>query len=455
MQAGTVQAATVQAGTVQAATVPLAQRARSPAPAAGPSAPHQAAATPVVPAAPAPINPDSVPPIPTSDAPSGLLSRFIAGIVRHRFVFIASPLAAIAVALVAWLMFRPAETTTTAVEVVTPQASAEIARSDAPAAAATPTIERTGQLAEPAAADEPASPVVAENQPAAADNAPAEEGPVKAAATPDSATTPDSAKPEAADVADESSPAAVAGATVGAAPVANERKLQPPVVGHLSQPVAPFAATPPGNALPKVTTDQVPPSATAPADDRGPADLLVAQESMPPVDVAARLADPLPGLQFKRVSLADFCDFLSRLSTVPITLDVDALAVAGVRVGDAVAISSQDTTVGDALTDVLSKRGLMYLVEGQQVIVTSPERKAAGLVTVTYDVRDLWRPEAASEVDRLAAMVSTLRCSAPWQDHGGKGRENGRRRALDRSSRIRSLSTPSSCSSTSCARRTA
>ena len=80
------------------------------------------------------------------------------------------------------------------------------------------------------------------------------------------------------------------------------------------------------------------------ADD----ELLVGQETRPVIDLAARLADPLPGLQLKRTPLADFCDFLARLSTVPITLDTEALAAAGVRVTDAISISAADTTVGDA-----------------------------------------------------------------------------------------------------------
>ncbi|HVW37424.1 MAG TPA: DUF1559 domain-containing protein, partial [Pirellulales bacterium] len=50
----------------------------------------------------------------------------------------------------------------------------------------------------------------------------------------------------------------------------------------------------------------------------------------PEVDVTARLADPLPGIQFKNTALDEALALLSQLSTVPITLDPEALVEAGI-----------------------------------------------------------------------------------------------------------------------------
>jgi hypothetical protein len=77
--------------------------------------------------------------------------------------------------------------------------------------------------------------------------------------------------------------------------------------------------------------------------------------------------------------------------------------------------------VGDALTELLAKRGLMFLVEGQQVIVTSPDRKTAKLLSASYDVSDL-APGGGEEVARFAALVPTFVCPTSWQEKGGKGR---------------------------------
>ena len=149
------------------------------------------------------------------------------------------------------------------------------------------------------------------------------------------------------------------------------------------------------------------------ARDEGP----LAQETTPAVDVDARLADPLAGIEFKRVSLADFCDFLSRLTTVPITLDVDALSLAGRRVSDLVTIDAKDTTVGAALETVLTPRGLAYVVRDQQLVITTQAPAAEGILEAKYDVSDL---EAAGvDANRLAVLVARFVAPWSWQEHGG------------------------------------
>ena len=112
------------------------------------------------------------------------------------------------------------------------------------------------------------------------------------------------------------------------------------------------------------------------------------------VDVAARLEDPLEKVEFRRVLLADLCDFLTEFSTIPITLDVEALAAAGVAPDEVVAVKMNDTTVGELLSAVLAKHGLVYEIEGQQLLITSSDHRSTALSVMKHDVRELAGPGA-------------------------------------------------------------
>ena len=96
---------------------------------------------------------------------------------------------------------------------------------------------------------------------------------------------------------------------------------------------------------------------------------------------------------------------------------------------DQVSISAEDTTVGDALTDLLAKQGLMFLVEGQQLIVTSPDRKAAKPATVSTKFTILLRT-GREDLARLTTMVVQFVVPASWQENGGKGRVKAADRSL-------------------------
>lgn len=137
-----------------------------------------------------------------------------------------------------------------------------------------------------------------------------------------------------------------------------------------------------------------------------------------PIDIDARLADPLEKVEFRRILLADFCDFISDFSTIPITLDIDGMATAGVGPDEALlGIKKTRTTVGDLLTSVLAEHGLVYEVQGQQLLITVPP---ASLIKVPYKVGELAGPEGA-EGEKLAALVTRFICPSSWSTAGGKG----------------------------------
>lgn len=156
-----------------------------------------------------------------------------------------------------------------------------------------------------------------------------------------------------------------------------------------------------------------------PGDDAADPDADATQPTVSsPIDIDARLADPLERVEFRRILLVDFCDFISELSTIPITLDVDALATAGVAPDEPLLqIKRTGTTVGELLTSVLAEHGLLYEIRGQQLLITGPQ---PGWIVSKYDVSDLTGAEAA-ESNKLVTLITRFVYPATWSAAGGKG----------------------------------
>ena len=67
------------------------------------------------------------------------------------------------------------------------------------------------------------------------------------------------------------------------------------------------------------------------------------------VDVEARLADKLRGIEFPDTPLFQFLAELSQMSTIPISLDADALAEMGLSADATVSVALKETTVAEGL----------------------------------------------------------------------------------------------------------
>lgn len=186
----------------------------------------------------------------------------------------------------------------------------------------------------------------------------------------------------------------------------------------------PEPLTQPDNASPEPDTaaEEGPPADTGDAaQGLTVEEARVGAESEPAkVDVQARLADPLLEMGFADVPLADALKLLSQMSTLPITFDLDAMAELGVTIRDPVAVQVSDATTGKVLEAVLSNRGLTYVVEDDQILVTSPQRKRIALRAVPYTVSDLAGPEPAA-LSELAGLVQKLVAPESWRPAGGQG----------------------------------
>jgi hypothetical protein len=212
-----------------------------------------------------------------------------------------------------------------------------------------------------------------------------------------------------------------------------------------SLPAAPAATppvTPPEAKQPKLTKADPRPAATNPAktpaieqktDEREEAKQAKQPETKklppPPVDVVARMADALPGIELTDVPLIRAIELLSTMSTVPITLDADAMRQLGASPRDRISLRLDSTTIGKALQAVAAKRGLAAAVENGQVILTLPAEQRETLRTVPYTVSDLTGADKAAVVE-FGALVRRLVAPESWQSVGGRGAAEAKDRVL-------------------------
>ncbi|MCH8923116.1 MAG: hypothetical protein IIA67_08220 [Planctomycetes bacterium] len=130
-----------------------------------------------------------------------------------------------------------------------------------------------------------------------------------------------------------------------------------------------------------------------------------------PIDVEARLADKVPQISLSRIGLSEFVDFLSDMSTVPITLDLDALAELRVGLDTPLSVTASDSTVGKVLRKALAPRNLDFVLRDGHVVVThaAVNRKPR---TVSHHIGDL-APDAASR-EALAELVKKMIEPQSW-----------------------------------------
>jgi hypothetical protein len=138
------------------------------------------------------------------------------------------------------------------------------------------------------------------------------------------------------------------------------------------------------------------------------------------VDVSAQLEDRIVAFDWSEKPLGAGVDQLSAILGLPVTFDMDALEVLGVRLDDPVSVNLRQASVGEILEAILARRGLIYVVADGLVLVTSPESRRTQPHAVRYTVSDLAGTEKAGLED-LARRLRKLVDPESWQEAGGPG----------------------------------
>jgi len=189
--------------------------------------------------------------------------------------------------------------------------------------------------------------------------------------------------------------------------------VRPPVPGPVQPPAQPAArpADPvPGPDVPVAV------EAPAPATPPGPPAAPTARQ----IDVRAQLAEKIPVFDLQGVPLIKAVELLTALSTVPISLDPEAIQQLGITPRDPVRMKMSDATLGEILEALAASRGLLPVIENGQVLLTTPRPLRETLQPVRYTVSDLTHRDKVA-MDRLAGMVQTLVAPETWQAGGGRG----------------------------------
>jgi hypothetical protein len=144
-------------------------------------------------------------------------------------------------------------------------------------------------------------------------------------------------------------------------------------------------------------------------------------------NIAKHLNDRIAAIELKdNTTLSDLADLLSQLSSVPITLDADGLAAAGVDADATVSLRLSNATIGEILDEALRPYGLKYIPVGDQLIITNGQPAADALETTTFQVDDLAASAEPSD-EKLARWIETFVVPTAWQSSGGAGTVAGSR----------------------------
>ncbi|MCA9238546.1 MAG: hypothetical protein KDA37_00025, partial [Planctomycetales bacterium] len=172
---------------------------------------------------------------------------------------------------------------------------------------------------------------------------------------------------------------------------------------------------------PMLSIDQ---SNNAPDLPAAPSDQRMDEERPPrpaprEVDIQQRLADRFPSIEIKRMGLADFVQFLTDFSTIPITLETESFPWTGASVMAPVSIEAQDMTVAQLLDRALAPYHLTYLVDGEHVVVTRQSKFREESRLIRHQIGDLAPDEL--QQGHLREMVLKLVAPTTWKGAGGTG----------------------------------
>jgi hypothetical protein len=138
------------------------------------------------------------------------------------------------------------------------------------------------------------------------------------------------------------------------------------------------------------------------------------------VDLRARLADRVPEVDFPGVPILDAMRFMSRMSTVPVSFDLDGMRVLGAKLRDPVTLKMTKATTGEVFQAIAADRGLTCEAAGAQLLVTVPLAKRRALRSEKYSVADLVGKDAAAGAE-LGEWVARLIAPETWRRAGGQG----------------------------------
>lgn len=143
---------------------------------------------------------------------------------------------------------------------------------------------------------------------------------------------------------------------------------------------------------------------------------------------------PLPetGLEFTDTPFTQVISDIQDRYAIPIHLDRTAMEELGVSVEEPVTVSLRNISLQAALRLILRPLNLTYVIEHEVLLITTPDKSEADLLTCVYDVRDLAITATAAPTkgasppaydSRLAVVITKCIAKDTWSKNGGGNAE--------------------------------
>jgi hypothetical protein len=165
---------------------------------------------------------------------------------------------------------------------------------------------------------------------------------------------------------------------------------------------------------PPITSIAAPiPQPDVSSDPDLPSELQASRSPPPLVDVEARLAETVSGVQLQDTPLVDALRLVTQVSTIPIYLDPEALGRRNIRADLRVSLTVRDVTVRGLLDQILDDTDLGWAALDGSITVTTKPDSRGDLVTIRHDVADLSRGDP--ELTRaMGKWVTQLIAYGSW-----------------------------------------
>ena len=128
--------------------------------------------------------------------------------------------------------------------------------------------------------------------------------------------------------------------------------------------------------------------------------------SVPNIDIDERLARSIHELKLNQVSLIGFVQAMSRLTEIPMTLDIDEMKARSLSAHTPMSGLLSEATVGEILTEALATLGLRWIATDRQLLISL--NKIDSDVEVAFDVSDLAENTDDLTPEVLAGMIQKL-----------------------------------------------
>jgi len=128
--------------------------------------------------------------------------------------------------------------------------------------------------------------------------------------------------------------------------------------------------------------------------------------SVPNIDIDVKLALPIGELNFRQSSLIEFVRVISRMTGIPMTLDIDEMKPRALSVKTLVSGQFSDATTGEILTATLATLSLQWIAVDRQILIFPVDTASA--VDMTFDVSDFTERTDDLNPEVLAEMVQRL-----------------------------------------------